>query len=195
LEHLAAAPWRNPVPCEIRQRCSLFKETAYGTSPGQAKGSPCKDGDGHPIHNLILLSLPRKELDQVLPYLEFVRLLLRQVVHEAGETLKSGYFCNSGLFSVLSVMPDGKSVQVGLVGSEGFSAAPLVASFRSSNTRAVVQTQATAFRIDAAHMRSTLREGPTLERQLQRYTQLLGAQAMQIAACNRLHEVDERLAR
>jgi len=70
-----------------------------------------------------------------------------------------------------------------------------LASFRSSNTRAVVQTQATAFRIDAAHMRSTLRECPTRERQLQRYTQLLGAQAMQIAACNRLHEVDERLAR
>jgi len=159
------------------------------------KGRPAKTAMDTRSHNLILLSLPRKELDQVLPYLEFVRLLLRQVVHEAGEALKSGYFCNSGLFSVLSVMPDGKSVQVGLVGSEGFSAAPLVASFRSSNTRAVVQTQATAFRIDAAHMRSTLRECPTRERQLQRYTQLLGAQAMQIAACNRLHEVDERLAR
>ena len=104
-----------------------------GTSPRQLKGtSPYKDGDGHSIHNLILLSLPRKELEQVLPYLEFVRLPLRQVIHEAGETLKSGYFCNSGLFSVLSVMPDGKSVEVALVGCEGFSAVPLVAGFRSS---------------------------------------------------------------
>jgi CRP-like cAMP-binding protein len=34
-----------------------------------------------------------------------------------------------------------------------------------------------------------------LEHQLQRYAQFLGLLAAQIAACNRLHEVDERLAR
>jgi len=34
-----------------------------------------------------------------------------------------------------------------------------------------------------------------LERRLQRFSQVLAAQASQIAACNRLHEVDERLAR
>jgi CRP-like cAMP-binding protein len=99
------------------------------------------------------------------------------------------------MFSVLSVMPDGKSVEVGLVGKEGFSAVPLMAGFRTSNTRTVVQTEGAAFRIDTAHLRSALRECPILERQLQRYAQILGMQAVQIAACNRLHEVDERLAR
>jgi CRP-like cAMP-binding protein len=131
----------------------------------------------------------------VLPSLEFVRLKLHQVIHEPNETLKSGYFCNSGLFSILIVLPDGKSVEVGLVGWEGFSAVPLVAGFRTSSTRTVVQTEGDAFRIDASHLRSLLRECPTLERQLQRYAQILALQAVQIAACNRLHEVDERLAR
>jgi len=154
-----------------------------------------RDCDGHPVLNEILLRLPRQEWEQVLPNLEFIRLPLRQVIHEASETLKSGYFCNSGLFSVLSVMPDGKSVEVGLVGKDGFSAVPLIAGFHTSNTRTVVQTEGSAFRIDAALLRGALRECPFLERQLQRYAQILAVQAVQIAACNRLHEVDERLAR
>jgi len=50
-------------------------------------------------------------------------------------TLKSAYFCNSGMFSVLNVMPDGKSVEVGQIVREGFSGTPLVAGFRTSHTR------------------------------------------------------------
>jgi CRP-like cAMP-binding protein len=168
------------------------------TSPHDLRHSSTssqKDVDGHSIHNEILLRLPVKEWDLVLPILEFVRLPLHHVIHEAGETLKSGYFCNSGVFSVLTVMPDGKSVEVALVGKEGFSAVPLVAGFRTSNTRTVVQTEGAALRIDAAHLRNILPECPVLERQLQRYSQFLSLQAVQIAACNRLHEVDERLAR
>lgn len=112
--------------------------------------SPPRDGDGNEIKNRILLGLPPKELDSVLPKLEFVRLKSRHVLHESGETLKSAYFYNSGMFSVLSIMPDGKSVEVGLAGKEGFSGVPLIAGFRTSHTRTVVQVEGTAFRIDAS---------------------------------------------
>ena len=71
-----------------------------------------RDGDGNHIENEILLDLPRKECAAILPKLEFVRLRLNQVLHEAGDTLKSGYFCNSGMFSILTVMPDGKDVSL-----------------------------------------------------------------------------------
>ena len=154
-----------------------------------------RDGDGNHVKNEILLALPRTESEAVLPKLEFVRLKLHQVLHEAGETLKSAYFCNSGMFSVLNVMPDGKSVEVGLIGKEGFSGTPLVAGFRTSHTRTVVQAEATAFRMDAAAFRAALPKCPKLERKLNRYAQLLAVQVTQIAACNRLHEVNERLAR
>jgi len=42
---------------------------------------------------------------------------------------------------------------------------------------------------------SLLRTCPGLERQLQQFSQVMAMQVTQIAACNRLHEVDERLAR
>jgi CRP-like cAMP-binding protein len=154
-----------------------------------------RDGDGNRIHNKILLSLPQKEFDALHPKLELVRLKSHQVLHEAGETLKSGYFCNSGMFSVLSVMPDGKSIEVSLIGKEGFAGVPLIAGFRTSHTRTVVQTDATAFRVDGEALRNFLRPNVGLERLLQRYGQILNVQVTQIATCNRLHEVNERLAR
>jgi len=153
------------------------------------------DGDGNQIHNEILLALPRAECGAIFPKLEFVRLKLHQVLHEAGETLRSAYFCNSGMFSILNVMPDGKSVEVGLIGKEGFSGIPLVAGFCTSHTRTVVQAEATALRIDADALRAALQTCPQLERQLNRYAQLLAVQVTQVAACNRLHEVNGRLAR
>ncbi len=154
-----------------------------------------RDGDGNHIHNEILLDLPPNESDTLLPKLEFVRLKLHQVLHEAGETLKSGYFCNTGMFSVLTVTPDGKHVEVGLIGKEGFAGVPLIAGFRTSHTRAVVQAEGTAFRVDASIFRAALRQCPRLERKLQRHSQLMAMQVEQVATCNRLHGVDERLAR
>jgi len=177
----------------LRQKAVAMNE--HSSSRGKDAGSPRRDDDGNHIHNEILRDLPSKEFDGLASKLEFVRLQAHQVLHEAGDTIKSAYFCNSGMFSVLSIMPDGKSVEVRLVGKEGFLGVPLVAGFRTSHTRGVVQVEATAFRIDAAHFRAALRQSPKLERQAQRYSQLAALQVTQIAACNRLHEVEERLAR
>jgi CRP-like cAMP-binding protein len=157
--------------------------------------SPLTDGDGNQIHNEILLSLPRKELELLLPKLEFARLKVHHVLHEPGDTLKSAYFCNTGLISILSVFPDGKSVEVGLVGKEGFIGLPLVAGFRTAPTRAIAQIEATAFRVDSERLVELLRECPKLERQLHQFSHVMAMQVTQIAACNRLHEVNERLAR
>lgn len=153
------------------------------------------DADGNPILNEILLGLSADERALVFPILEFVRLKPRQVLHEVGDTLKSGYFCNSGLISILSAFRDGKNIEVAFVGKEGFIGLPLIAGFRSSSTRAVVQLEATAFRIDARALDGILRPCTGLERRLQQSSQIMASQTAQIAACNLLHEVKERLAR
>ncbi len=160
-----------------------------------ASKPPNADGDGNHLHNQILLGLPPEELQLLLPKLEFMRLKMHHVLHEPGDTLKSAYFCNSGLVSILSVLPDGKSVEVGLVGKEGFIGLPLVAGFRTAPTRAIVQIEGSVFRVDGATLTSLLRQCPTLERRLQQFSQVMAMQVTQIAACNRLHEVNERLAR
>jgi CRP-like cAMP-binding protein len=157
--------------------------------------SPRNDGDGHSVSNKILLGLSHKDRDLALSKLELVRLKLHQVLYEAGETIKSCYFVNDGLVSILAVQPDGKSVEVGLIGSEGFTGLPLLVGYHSSPTRVITQGDGTAYRCSADVLRQLIRECPTLERQLHRFGQRLGMQITQIAACNRLHEVEERLAR
>jgi CRP-like cAMP-binding protein len=160
-----------------------------------AKPPPSADGDGNRIHNELLLGLPRTESELLLPKLELVRLTTHHVLHEPGDTLKSAYFCNSGLISILSVFPDGKSVEVGLVGKEGFVSVPLLAGFRTASTRAIAQIEATALRVNSEVLMRALDQSPVLERRLQQFAQVMAMQTTQIAACNRLHEVDERLAR
>lgn len=156
---------------------------------------PPNDGDGNSISNEILLSLPRDECNQILPKLEMVRLKLHQVLHEPGETIKSGYFVNSGLISVLAVQPDGKSVEVGLIGKEGFVGLPLLVGYHSSPTRTITQGDGSAYRCDADDLKSFVAQFPKLGNRIQRFGQKLAMQTTQIAACNRLHDVEERLAR
>jgi CRP-like cAMP-binding protein len=164
-------------------------------TPKSTKSSIGRDGDGNGIHNLILCGLPRNESEQLFPSLEFVRLTLHQVLHEVGETIKSGYFLNDGLGSVLTVQPDGKSVEVGLIGKEGFVGLPIIFGFKSSGLRVVTQASGTGFRIDANTLRNALPQCPDLQAKLQQFAMMLAMQSTQIAACNRLHDVVERLAR
>src|SRR5208337_5511797 len=150
--------------------------------PTKFSANPPVDGDGNHIHNEILLGLPPKERETLFSKLEFVRLKTRLVLHEPGDTLKSAYFPNSGLVSILSVFPDGKSVEVGLVGKEGFVGLPLVAGFRTAPTRAVTQIEGSAFRVEGETLVGILQQCLTLERRLQQFAQISTMQVTQIAA-------------
>jgi CRP-like cAMP-binding protein len=148
-----------------------------------------------PVRNRILLELPKSECGELFSKLEFVELPVGSVLNEAGETIKFAYFINEGLASVLTIVADGKSVEVGLCGPEGFVGIPLTAGFTTSHTRIIMQVGGSGFRIKAADLPAVLRNGPTLETSLHRHAQQMNMQASQVAACNRIHEVEERLAR
>ncbi len=124
-----------------------------------------------------------------------MELPTHMLLHEPGEPIKFGYFLNSGLASVLTVLAEGKSVEVGLTGKDGFVGLPLLVGFTSGPNRTVIQIAASGFRINAKNLAQVVRRSPGLANRLQRYVQVLGMQGTQVAACNRLHEVDERLAR
>jgi CRP-like cAMP-binding protein len=156
---------------------------------------PKKESDRKEVGNVLLLGMLEPEYSILFPSLEFVRLKLHQVLHEAGETIRSAYFLNNGMGSVLTVQPDGKSVEVGLIGNEGFIGLPVVFGFKTSPLRVVVQADGTGYRVDVPTLLTALPELPQLERQIQRFAMVLAMQSTQIAACNRLHGVEERLAR
>ena len=169
---------------------------AVNTIDARTRGSTIRqDSDGNEIRNLILRGLPKNEFNEVIGALELVRLKLHQVLHEAGDTIRSVYFLNDGMGSVLTVQPDGESVEVGLIGNEGFVGVPVVFGFKTSALRIITQGDGTAYRVDVGVLRKLLARCPALEKELLRYSMILAMQSTQIAACNRLHNVDERMAR
>ncbi len=88
-----------------------------------------------------------------------------------------------------------RGVEVGLTGKEGFVGVPLIVGYKTSPTRVIMQIAGAAFRVDAKDLTSLLQRHAQLDRSLQRYSQEVALQAAQVAACNRLHDVDARLAR
>jgi CRP-like cAMP-binding protein len=173
----------------------VSKTSRIGSSATSTLVNSRKDGDGNVIQNRILLGLPKKECDLVLSKLVLLDLRLNDLLQAAGQPMQYCYFPNTAMASILNVMTDGKSIEVGLAGWEGFVAMPVVAGFRSSACKVVTQAQGTAFRINADDMRTTLRTCPQLIVSLVRYSQEATMEVTQIAACNRLHEMEQRLAR
>lgn len=154
-----------------------------------------KDAHSKRIGNLLLANLPKRESALLFASLELVRLKLHQIMHEAGEVIRSAYFMNSGMASVLTVQPDGRSVEVGLIGKEGFVGLPIIFGFKTSALRVVTQGDGTAYRVDVPTLLKILPQCPELQRRLLRFSMILAMQATQLAACNLLHDVQERLAR
>lgn len=148
-----------------------------------------------PVRNEILQHLPREEWLVIRPKLSIVNLRKGRELHDGGGAISCGVFVDSGLVSILSVMNDGRAVDIGLVGKEGFVGTPLIAGFRSSLSRAIVQVEGKGFCITPKALWAILGRTPELRLALLRYGLVLELQMRQAAGCNRLHEVHERLAR
>ena len=150
---------------------------------------------GTPVRNSILTSIPAGEFRLIAPHLEFIALPHHRVLHEPSEKLKSAYFLNTGLISLVVTMEDGKTVEAGVVGNEGAAGIPLAVGLNRSVLREVVQIAGEGFRIRARFLHSALKSAPQFQAILSRYAVVQGMQVAQTAACNRLHDVEQRLAR
>jgi CRP-like cAMP-binding protein len=81
------------------------------------------------------------------------------------------------------------------VGKEGMVGLPALAGLRRSPLLEIVQIPGNGLRMSAAALQELLPSLPDLRRELNLYVVLLALQMAQTAACNRLHGVEQRLAR
>jgi CRP-like cAMP-binding protein len=150
---------------------------------------------GAPVRNTILTSLPESEFRSVSDSLEQVHLSAHRSLHEPTHELDYVYFPNGGLISLVVATEDGKTVEAGVVGREGIVGTPLVVGLRRSPLREIVQISSDGFRIKAAALHAALPGAPVFQMTLSRYAVIQGMQTAQTAACNRLHDVAQRLSR
>jgi CRP-like cAMP-binding protein len=151
--------------------------------------------DGKPVSNIILLSTSDSDYSSLRPHLEYVSLPNHMVLHDGGGKLEIAYFPNRGLVSLVVVMKDGKTAEAGIVGNEGFTGTPAAVGLSSSPLQSIVQITGDGFRVEVGALQKTLESTPHLQLMLSRYAIVQGMQVAQTAACNRLHDVKQRLAR
>jgi CRP-like cAMP-binding protein len=150
---------------------------------------------GKPVSNIILLSISDSDYKLLRPHLEYVSLPNHLVLHEAGGNLTFAYFPNRGLISLVVVMKNGKTAEAGIVGNEGFTGTLAAVGLTRSPFQAVVQITGDGFRIEAGALLDALESAPHLQLMLSRYGAIRSMQIAQTAACNRLHDIEQRLAR
>ena len=145
--------------------------------------------------NRLLALLPPESFAWLQPQMKAVELEQRQVLMSQDEPIPAVYFPESGWTSMIALLADGRSAEVGLVGSEDMVGLPLLLGGDSSAVEVMVQAPGTALRLNADAFHLALQQIPALQPLLLRYALAFQHQITQTAACNGHHALDQRLAR
>src|ERR1700681_489171 len=153
------------------------------------------NAEGKPVRNKVLVAIPDEEYELMRPDLTYIDLPDHLSLHEPTQKIEFVYFPNHGMVSQVVVTKDGRTVEVGVVGKEGYVGAGLAAGLNRSSVREVIQIAGDGFRMMGNALQRILRSAPQLQVILNRHTGLQGMQVAQTAACNRLHDIQQRLSR
>jgi CRP-like cAMP-binding protein len=145
--------------------------------------------------NRVLASLPPLEANRLASHLSPVHLKLNQTLHGSGQMVDTVYFLEEGICSIVVAMETGSTVEVGITGRDGFVGVPAVLGTGHSPNRSFMQIPGHGFSVKAKILKEQSDASPALRLCLQRGIQGLLVQTAQTAACNRVHELEERLAR
>src|SRR5712691_2982031 len=148
--------------------------------------------EGKHVTNRVLLATPDNEYELMRPDLRYIDLPHHLSLHEPTQNVEFAYFPNRGMVSQVVVTKDGRTVEVGVVGNEGYVGAGLAAGLTRSSVREIIQIAGDGFRIVGTALERILRSAPQLKVILSRHTGLQGMQIAQTAACNRLHDIQQR---
>src|SRR5271163_1831447 len=100
-----------------------------------------------PQGNRLLARLPPEEYQRLLPRLQLVSLALKHVLYEARSPIDYAYFPTRGVVSALTVMEDGRAIEVATAGDEGMVGLPLLVGAKTTSNRIIVQVPGEALRM------------------------------------------------
>jgi CRP-like cAMP-binding protein len=116
-------------------------------------------------------------------------------LYRAGEKPKFAHFMTSGLASVVTTMSDGRTSEVGIWGRESLvESTHLLGAVKVPNN-CFMQVPGTALRMRFSDIQEEFNSSEPFRTLVLQSIQIQGLTLAQLAACNRLHEAEERLAR
>ena len=146
--------------------------------------------------NVLIASLPFEARQRLAPYLEPVSLKFRQLLVEFDSPIEYVYFLDDAVASTVVPTPAGETIDVGIVGAEGFVGLSLLYGIERSNATVLTQIAGRALRMRADDfVRHVMRPGGPARELLMRYANFFQVMVQQHAACNVAHTVEQRMCR
>jgi CRP-like cAMP-binding protein len=145
--------------------------------------------------NSILDRLPPTQRKALMAQMKMIPLPVGTVLTRPGELPEYAHFMISGITSVVTQMKDGGAAEVGLIGKEGMVEAMQLLGSANCPTTAFVQIAGSALQIPFGIIQKEAHTSGPLLRGILEFVQRHNFTLTQIAACNGLHEIEERLAR
>lgn len=145
--------------------------------------------------NLILNALPVEAYERMHPDLEQVKLVLGQIIYRVEEPIEYVYFPNNAMISVIANTFDGQCAEVGVIGYEGIVGIDVLMGSDSTTNENIIQLADGALRMKTELVRKEFKRAGALHDEVLKFIRLMMTQISQTALCNRLHTVEERLAR
>jgi CRP-like cAMP-binding protein len=145
--------------------------------------------------NLLLSGMEPGDYALLQPHLERVPLPRELEVFGAGMPIAFAYFPEGGIASIVADQGE-VTIEVGLVGREGFTGGALLMGCDTTPDRSFIQVDgATALRIASSALIEAVERSESLRATLLRFVQVLIVQSARTAASNAAHELPQRLAR
>ena len=145
--------------------------------------------------NAVLRAFPAEDLARLLPQLRRIDLRREQQIYAPHEQIREVYFPTSGMISLIAQLASGHQAEVGVIGRDGMTGLPLYEGARNLMFRAAVQIPGDALVADTHAIVDAQERSPRVRQVIERATGSLIALIAQTAACNRSHDVEQRLAR
>ncbi len=145
--------------------------------------------------NKILTALPDEEFERLRPKLREVSFQIGQTIYFPQQEMEYVYFVNQGIVSWLATLENGNTVEAGVIGPEGVAGVAVVLGATSTPNEGFVQSDVQASRIAADDIIAEFRRNGKLNQLMLRFEHSMFVQVAQTAACNRMHTLDQRLAR
>jgi CRP-like cAMP-binding protein len=147
------------------------------------------------MENLWLAGLDPADRERIEPHLEERPFAQGQMLYDAGEAVDAVWFPLSGVVSLMTLLPDGRMVETGVIGREGLVGVTCGPLNARASSRAIAQIDGSAACCPSDVFSAALAASDGMREALSRFTESLMAQVQQNAACNAQHRLDERLAR
>jgi CRP-like cAMP-binding protein len=147
--------------------------------------------------NLLLAALPQDERDRLDPFLEWRDEELKEVLIEPDEPITHVFFPYDAVTSTIQEFPDGSTIETGLMGVEGIIGIQLWLRMPSTPTRTIIQIAGRGHRMTANDFIREIRDNAAspLNPLIARYTHAFLSMTSIVAACNRLHPLEQRMCR